>query len=65
MMCSFSVSAAPALLYELKESYSPSKCRMRTLKCVSHREVSLLPTLTAAQRREAARAAYDGRAAAR
>jgi DNA-binding HxlR family transcriptional regulator len=46
-------------MYELKESYSPSKCTMRTLKCVSHREVSLLPTLTAAQRREAARAEYD------
>src|SRR5258708_19869079 len=58
-MCSFSVSAAPALMYELKESYSPSKCKMRTLKCASHREVSLLPTLTAAQRREAARAEYD------
>src|ERR1700744_6639083 len=59
MMCSSSVSAAPTLLYELKESYSPSKCRTRTLKCVSHREVSRLPTRTAAQRREAARAEYD------
>ena len=29
------------------------------MKCVSHREVSQLPTLTAAQRREAARAEYD------
>ncbi|HLK76530.1 MAG TPA: helix-turn-helix domain-containing protein [Streptosporangiaceae bacterium] len=32
---------------------------MRTLKCVSYQEVISLPTLTAAQRRAAARAEYD------
>jgi DNA-binding HxlR family transcriptional regulator len=32
---------------------------MGTSKCVSYREVSPIPTLTAAQRREAARAEYD------
>ena len=49
----------PAFGYEPMESYAHTDRMARTLKCVSYQEVCSMPTLTAEQRRTAAREEYD------